>query len=412
MSNQNVPELRLDGFEGEWERQNVASISKLVTRVTPSSTAPVMMISAASGFIPQSNKYSSDNAGKSLGKYIELHQDELAYNHGASKLRQFGSCFKLDVPAARVPFVYHCFQVLEDDPTFVGFSLNRDSVQEQLRRLVSSGARMDGLLNISFEQYGTVEVSLPPTLEEQQAIGVVFTNLDAAIDQHTDKHRVLQRTKTALMQKMFPQDGQTEPDLRLDGFEGKWDSVTLGDVGKLHTGYGFPESQQNGVNGIPFYKVSDMNLLGNEREMLRANHYVESDQITRQGWRPVFDVPAILFAKVGAAIFLGRKRLVRSPFLMDNNMMAYSIEEGEWVTSFAQTVFDHLDLSTLVQTGSLPSINPSAVKALEVKTPPTVEEQRAIGAVFTKLDSLISAEAQFIEKLKQTKTALLQKMFV
>lgn len=385
MSNQNVPELRLDGFEGEWERQNVASISKLVTRVTPSSTAPVMMISAASGFIPQSNKYSSDNAGKSLRKYIELHQDELAYNHGASKLRQFGSCFKLDVPAARVPFVYHCFQVLEDDPTFVGFSLNRDSVQEQLRRLVSSGARMDGLLNISFEQYGTVEVSLPPTLEEQQAIGVVFTNLDAAIDQHTDKHRVLQRTKTALMQKMFPQDGHTQPDLRLDGFEGEWVSKPINSVAEIHNGRDYKHLKQG---PIPVYGTG-----GYMRSVNEALSYSHD------------------------AVGIGRKGTINKPYILKApfwtvDTLFYVTPRNNTDLHFLHASMIQVDwLSKNTATG-LPSLTGSAVMSTEAIFPPTLEEQQAIGAVFTKLDTLISAEAQRIEKLTQTKTALLQKMFV
>ena len=183
MPKQNVPALRLDGFSGEWEEKTIQQISVPVSRVNPDSTAPIMMISAADGFINQSEKYSSDNAGKSLSKYVELHQGELAYNHGASKLRPFGSCFELRETAARVPFVYHCFRVVEEHPTFTSYSLNRKSVQSQLERLVSSGARMDGLLNISFPQYGTVTTHFP-TFEEQQAIGAIFTNLDAVSYTH------------------------------------------------------------------------------------------------------------------------------------------------------------------------------------------------------------------------------------
>ena len=68
-----------------------------------------MMITAESGFIEQSERYSTDNAGESLQKYIVLRRGELAYNHGASKLRPFGSCFNLLADEARIPFVYHCF---------------------------------------------------------------------------------------------------------------------------------------------------------------------------------------------------------------------------------------------------------------------------------------------------------------
>lgn len=401
MSKQNVPELRIDGFEGEWDSSEFGDIASRSTLFSDTPQLPRVEYEDIHSGLGILNKDLRAKQSTKVGIYFQ--PGDVLYGKLRPYLKNWllsdfegiavGDFWVLRSRAAAPHFIYTLIQT------------NRFSEAAS----ISSGSKMP---RADWTLVSQTQLPAPPTVEEQQAIGAVFTKLDATTTSHRKKLDLLKQTKTSLLQRMFPQDGATVPELRLDGFEGKWDSVTLGDVGKLHTGYGFPESQQNGVNGIPFYKVSDMNLLGNEREMLRANHYVESDQITRQGWRPVFDVPAILFAKVGAAIFLGRKRLVRSPFLMDNNMMAYSIEEGEWVTSFAQTVFDHLDLSTLVQTGSLPSINPSAVKALEVKTPPTVEEQRAIGAVFSKLDALISAEAQYIDKLTQTKAALLQKMFV
>jgi type I restriction enzyme S subunit len=142
-----------------------------------------MMISAASGFINQSEKYSSDNAGQSLAKYILLKKGELAYNHGASKYKPYGSCFALNADEARIPFVYHCFEVGENNPNFVAIVLNDNRVDTQLRRLVSSGARMDGLLNISFDAYKTVEVMLPQKAE-QDKIHEFFANLDNLITLH------------------------------------------------------------------------------------------------------------------------------------------------------------------------------------------------------------------------------------
>src|SRR5699024_2069526 len=138
----------------------------------------------------------------------------------------------------------------------------------------------------------------PPTLEEQQAIGAIFTNLDAAINQHTLKHKALQQSKTALMQRMFPQEGQTVPELRLEGFSGEWEKTTLGELGAFRSGVGFPEREQGGTIGLPFYKVSDLSAPGNELQLQSANHYVTEGQIVRNHWTPVTAVPAILFAKV------------------------------------------------------------------------------------------------------------------
>jgi integrase len=171
-----------------WEQRKLGEISTEIKRNEPDSVAPVMMIAAATGFINQSEKYSSNNAGQSLTKYILLKKGELAYNHGASKIRAFGSCFDLkEAEEARIPFVYHCFSVGKNNPRFVSICLNSDELQRQLRCLVSSGARMDGLLNISFDSYSTVKIKCP-TKEEQDTIARCFDNLDNLITLHQRKH--------------------------------------------------------------------------------------------------------------------------------------------------------------------------------------------------------------------------------
>ncbi|WP_458862937.1 restriction endonuclease subunit S domain-containing protein [Acidaminobacterium chupaoyuni] len=91
----------------------------------------------------------------------------------------------------------------------------------------------------------------------------------------------------------------------------------MGEVGKARSGIGFPDIEQGGVSGIPFFKVSDMNTDGNENEMIVANNYVSPAQITAHKWTPISELPAIFFAKVGAAVMLNRKRLCRFPFLVN-----------------------------------------------------------------------------------------------
>lgn len=196
------PELRFRGFSGKWKLRRLSDFVKEVTRVDASSHAPIMMITAANGFINQSERYSFDNSGQSLQKYILLKQGELAYNHGASKLRPFGSCFVLREKEARVPFVYHCFSVTDNYADFVALELNGNLVERQLRRIVSSGARMDGLLNISFEEYCTVEIALP-CQEEQRKIGSFFRELDDFISLQQKKLERMQRLKAALLEKLF-----------------------------------------------------------------------------------------------------------------------------------------------------------------------------------------------------------------
>lgn len=203
-----VPEIRFAGFAGDWEQRKLGEVVTEIKRKDENSDAPIMMITANEGFINQSERYSNNNAGQSLKKYIVLEKGELAYNHGASKLRPYGSCFTLTTEKrARVPFVYHCFVTYTENAEFLSIVLNGKPVERQLRRIVSSGARMDGLLNISFEEYKSISVAFP-SIAEQDQIATYFCHLDHLITLHQRKCDELKEVKRFMLQNMFPQKGQ------------------------------------------------------------------------------------------------------------------------------------------------------------------------------------------------------------
>lgn len=184
MEKSRKPKIRFKGFTDDWEQRKLGDVVKEITRNDPESEAPIMMITANNGFIEQSERYAFNNAGESLKKYILLKKGELAYNHGASKLRPYGSCFALTTAEnARIPFVYHCFSAENQNAEFMSIELNGAEIENQLRKIVSSGARMDGLLNISFDEYTSVSVLLPGT-EEQDRIADFFRHLDNLITLH------------------------------------------------------------------------------------------------------------------------------------------------------------------------------------------------------------------------------------
>ena len=218
------PKLRFPGFDEPYRSTQLGDIAALVNRTDPKSNAPIMMLSAGNGFIMQSEKYSRDNAGQSLKKYILLKQGELAYNHGASKAKQFGCCYELTEPEARIPYVYHCFKINNHEYTpFIAMALNNAKMDKQLKRLVSSSARMDGLLNISFEDYMSVTIHLPSP-SEQKHIADFLQKIDERIAAQEKLLASLKKYKRGVMQRIFRQLPSQ------DGAE--WACVRLGDIFK------------------------------------------------------------------------------------------------------------------------------------------------------------------------------------
>ena len=197
------PKLRFPGFDEPYRVVTLGEISSMIKRSDPQSNAPVMMLSAGNGFIMQSDKYSRDNAGQSLKKYILLKKGELAYNHGASKAKQFGCCYELQEEEARIPYVYHCFKVCDTEYTpYVALELNNPKMDKQLKRLVSSSVRMDGLLNISYEEYMSVQVYLP-AYSEQKRIADFIEKLDERIAKQEQLIEALKKYKRGVITYIF-----------------------------------------------------------------------------------------------------------------------------------------------------------------------------------------------------------------
>ena len=201
----------------------------------------------------------------------------------------------------------------------------------------------------------------------------------------------------------------SNPKIRFREFVNKWNNYKLGQLGNFKSGIGFPDSQQGGTEGIPFFKVSDMNNIGNETEMRNANNYVTQEQIMKNSWKVINETPAIIFAKVGAALMLNRKRLVTRPFLIDNNTMSYSFDES-WDKDFGLTLFQTINLPKYAQIGALPSYNASDIAMIKVNVP-NVQEQSAIGSLFRTLDDLLASYKDNLANYQSLKATMLSKMF-
>ena len=154
-----------------------------------------------------------------------------------------------------------------------------------------------------------------------------------------------------------------------------------------------------------------MNLDGNENEMIFANNYVTAEQIADHRWSPITELPAIFFAKVGAAVMLNRKRLCRFPFLLDNNTMAYSLSPTKWDADFAKALFGTVDLTSLVQVGALPSYNAGDVESMGIYLP-SLFEQEQIGAFFKLLDNLITLHQRKCANLCSPSQVVFSLLFV
>jgi len=388
----NKPKIRFKGFEGEWESDIVSNLCKIGTGKSNTQDQVIDGIYPfyiRSEKVAKSNKYLYDCEAVitigdgNIGRVFH-------YVNGKFDLHQ--RCYKMtDFTGINAQFFYRVFS-----------AFFYDRVIKMSAKATVDSVRMDMISDM--------KINYPTNISEQTKIAEYFGALDSLISLTEKKISSLKQVKQASLHSMFPQEGETTPRVRFKGFSGEWERVKLGEVGTTISGVGFPNKEQNGLYGIPFFKVSDMNTNGNERIMSTSNNYVTEEQIQRNRWKVCYD-KAIFFAKVGAAVLLNRKRLVTSPCLCDNNTMLYKFDKETWDPYFCLSLFDNINLASLVQVGSLPSYNGTMIENINVIIP-SLAEQTQIANYFSNLDKQIRLQEARLAKLKSVKASCLDLMFV
>ena len=394
------PEIRFKGFTDPWEQRKLSEITDKVTEKNAGlQYVETFTNSAEFGIISQRDFFDHDIAKLgSLDGYYIVKNEDFVYNPRISTSAPVGPINrnKLGRTGVMSP-LYTVFRPHDIDTTYLEYFFKCGYWHSFMNFNGDSGARSD---RFSIRDNVFFQMPIPiPDIDEQRKIGELLTCLDNLITLHQRKCANLCSPSQVVFSLLFATSTFS------------WEQRKLGDIGKARSGVGFPDADQGGVTGVPFFKVSDMNLDGNENEMIVANNYVTAEQIADHRWSPITELPAIFFAKVGAAVMLNRKRLCRFPFLLDNNTMAYSLSPTKWDADFAKALFGTVDLTSLVQVGALPSYNAGDVESMGIYLP-SLFEQEQIGAFFKLLDNLITLHQRELEKLQNIKKSMLEKMFV
>lgn len=267
-------------------------------------------------------------------------------------------------------------------------------------KAVASSSRKDP--NITSQDVRDFQVAYP-SRDEQEQIAESLSCIDSLIrslDQLIAKKRDIQQ---ATMQQLLT--GQR----RLPGFSGKWHAVKARDIGLFRGGSGFPNRFQGETSGaFPFYKVSDMNNEGNEIFMSTANNYIAED-VRKTIGAVIFPANSIVFAKVGAAVFLERKKILTRPSCLDNNMAAFIVDERRICVRFMHYALLNIRLGDLVSTTALPSLSNPVLSNIEITLPP-VSEQQAIATTLSYIDAELATLEARRDKTHQLKQGMMQEL--
>ena len=190
-----------------------------------------------------------------------------------------------------------------------------------------------------------------------------------------------------------------------------WNSVRLEEIADVRAGSGFPIKYQGNIEGkYPFYKVSDMNLTGNETLMYASNNWVEEDTVKTLKAK-LFPKDTVIFPKVGAAVHTNKKRILSIKSLVDNNVMGVTIRDYDsCIPYYLLYWFEFIDLGDLSNPGPLPAITATTIKNTTIPLPP-LPEQRAIAHVLQTIQEAKFTRQREIALEHERKAALMDHLF-
>lgn len=395
-----APVLRFKGFTNDWEQRK---FENLVSRLSKTSNNESLPNVTYDDIKSKENSLNKDITELTHGKKgIHFNKDDILFG----KLRPYLGNILL---ARFNGIAVGDFWVLSPKDNNISsflFDLIQTSKYKYISNL-SSGSKMPR------SDWNLVSKASfwVPIQQEQNKIGKIFQLIDNLVSLQQRKLDILIKLNRNIIINLFKEIRVNHHAIELKHTASNWKSARLKELGICQSGFGFPIKEQNGSKGIPFFKVSDFNTFGNEIYLQYANNYVTNHQIRKNKWKIFDQVPAIVFAKVGAAIFLNRKRMINEPFLIDNNLMAFELNRQKLDYKFAKILFDNMYLPKFAQVGALPSYNASDINAIKVKIP-DMDSQKKIANIIMKNNNEIILQKQILQKGKELKQFLLQNMFI
>ena len=378
-----VPEIRFSGFTEDWEQRKLSELSeKTFGGGTPKTSnesfwkgnIPWIQSSdliEGSLFDIEPRKYISQEAvDKSATKLVPENSVAIVTRVGVGKL-------------AFMPFSYATSQdflslsVLKTEPQFTVYALYK-KLQSELNAV--QGTSIKG---VTKNELLAKEIMIP-CYEEQEKIGSYLHSLDHLITLHQRKCEETKTLKKYMLQKMFPQNGHSVPEIRFSGFTEDWEQRKFADVVDIGSGMDYKHLEEG---NIPVY--------GTGGYLLSVNKALSDDK---------------------DAIGIGRKGTIDKPYILRApfwtvDTLFYCIPKENYDLDFTSCIFQNVDWKKKDESTGVPSLSKVIINNVETATP-TMDEQQKIGEYFSNLDHLITLHQHKCEELQNIKKFMLKNMFI
>ncbi|WP_145594758.1 restriction endonuclease subunit S [Yersinia aleksiciae] len=420
-----VPEIRFKGFREDWNQRKLDTIFGKIRNAFVGTATPYYV--KEGHFYLESNNVKDGKINRKNEIFIN---DEFYYKQSDKWLReddivmvQSGHVGHTAVIPPELNNIAAHALIMFTDPKeeisshFLNFQFQTDKVKAKLSE-ITTGNTIKHILSSEMKEF---EIFFSD-YEEQTQIGNYFQKLDSLINQHQQKHDKLSSIKKTMLEKMFPKQGDTIPEIRFKGFSGGWRVEPFGVCFANIPNNTLSRSNLNYENGMA-KNIHYGDVLIKFGEILDATNellpFITNDDIAnklkhaalRDGDIIIADAAedsmvgkcAELFNVDGQLILSGLHTIaVRTTFSFASKYLGYYLNSSSY----------HDQLLSLMQGTKVLSISKTAIQNTNIAFPKSAEEQTQIGNYFQKLDSLINQHQQQITKLNNIKQACLSKMFI
>lgn len=409
-----VPRLRFPGFTDDWEQRKLGSVSEIKTGPFGSTlhaddyvTDGIPIITTEhfkNGDLPTSKNglpQVSDEDYKRLSSYV-LNEGDIVFSRVGS----------VDINALVMPSQRHWLfsgRVLRvrpdmvNDPQFLHTVLETETIKADIR----SRAVGQTMPSINTEILNETLVMMPQLRAEQEQIGQFFYSLNKTITLHQRQLDNLKNLKKGCLQKMFPRNGESKPELRFPGFTDDWEQRKVSDLAEKTYGGGTPTTSNEAYwNGdIPWIQSSDVvdgKLLGVE-----PRKWITQDGLNNSAAQLIPGNSIAIITRVG----VGKLAFMPYSYATSQDFLSLSKLNAEPLFTVYALYKKLQSERNAVQGTSIKGITKDELLAKNIMVPQYAEQQQ-IGAFFKQLDNLITLHQRELDELNQFKKGMLQQMFV
>ena len=406
--NEKKPALRFKGFTDPWEQRKLGdAFERVVRKNTNNESRLPLTISAQDGLVDQITYFNNRVASRDVSNYYLVYNGEFAYNKSTSDGYPFGAVKRLDWYEKGVLSTLYIVFALKhpekDDSDFMTVFYDTDRWHRGVAERAAEGARNHGLLNISADDFFDIDTTMPEDKAEQEKIGRLLKKLDTLITLHQRKYEKLVNIKKSMLNKMFPPNGASVPEIRFKGFTDPWEQRKLKEL--------YFQLTERNADLLPYQKTLSVATMsfktdGNGAADTSLANYkrLRTGDIAFEGHTSKeFRYGRFVLNDVGDGIMSPRFSALRPLHEMPINFWKYYIHYEPIMrkvlvnSTKAGTMMNELVINDFLQ-GSI--------------LVPSMAEQQAIGRFFKQLDTLITLHQRKLEKLQNIKKSCLEKMFV